>query len=172
MKQKSIIINGQTTSLKLEVSMWEELEFQALEMQMNWRDYIRFVLADCPAESNRASFIRSSLIRRLREWVGCNTGRNIIKSSWTVECKGQYKRYDFTEGRIFAGRDNNNHLRLTDHTVSKYHLMLAFDRRNWWAIDLNSKNGTRDHKLKPVTRALVNSGQPFYMGNSKLIYLP
>ena len=172
MKQKSIIINGQTTSLKLEDSMWEEIEVQAGKMEMGWQDYVRSILDNCPQDANRASFIRSTLIRRIRQWFENSTNGNFIKSSWTIEYRGQYKRYGFSIGRIFAGRDQNNHIRLSDKAVSKFHLMLAFDRQNWWALDLKSKNGTRDHNSKPVTCALVHSGQPFCIGNSRLIYLP
>ncbi len=139
---------------------------------MDWPDYARFVLSECPVNANRASFIRRTLIRNLRAHLSAGDAGSQVRSYWMVEYKNMFNRYEFWSVRILVGRDRENDIQLKDSAVSKRHLMLAFDLLNWWAIDLKSKNGIRDHESNWVSCTVMSPGRPLYLGNSKLIYLP
>ena len=52
------------------------------------------------------------------------------------------ERHLFSRSQLVIGRDPTNDLRTGDSTVSARHARLSFHHGQWWAQDLDSRNGT------------------------------
>ncbi len=74
----------------------------------------------------------------------------------------------FARSEVLIGRDSGCHCCLADSTVSAYHARLTYHHSQWWAEDLNSKNGTllNDEPLKTPT--VLVDGDTLRCGNTDL----
>jgi hypothetical protein len=66
------------------------------------------------------------------------------------------------------GRAADNSIRLSDSTVSAYHLRLAFQGGQWWAEDLGSRNGSAVNDLALEGPMVVTYGDVVRLGKVPL----
>lgn len=169
--KRSIIIQGKTTSVSLDDELWGELERQAVEEGKSWHDYARQLMFDCPSDVNRSAYLRSAMVRKLRERL--DEGRVCPEqpySSWLVDLRGELNRYNLHLGRILVGRASFNNIELNDPMISKKHVLFCYDGETCWGIDLESKNGTWRNGNR-MEKFEMQVGMSIRMGSAELIRL-
>lgn len=168
--RRSIILAGQTTSISMEDELWRELDRQAEANDLKWQEYAREALAECPPHANRSSFVRELLVRNLRAELDFSAGsKSVPASTWVINSKGGAKRYDFRKSHIVAGRGSDCDICINDPLISKRHLLLAFDGLYWWAVDLDSKNGTWSASRHRFDKGRFTHGDKLRFGTAELI---
>ena len=73
-------------------------------------------------------------------------------------------RIPLTQDRILLGRSEDCDLQIIDTAVSSRHCELRREGREWWILDLNSRNGTIVNG-KPVKKQRLFSGDEITIGN-------
>jgi len=138
--KRSIVISTQMTSIGLENAFWDEVERQAKLQGMSWQEYARHLIRDAGDNENRSSFIRKKILQLLKEELE-RAKQGHQEASWTV--RAAHRTYEIgTRGEmLYVGRDADNDIVINDESVSRTHLILCWDKKKWWALDLNSKNG-------------------------------
>jgi DNA-binding NtrC family response regulator len=76
----------------------------------------------------------------------------------------------FVNGALSIGRDAENHLQLTDPTVSGRHCELQRKNERYELIDLDSRNGTFVNGI-PIHHKFIEHGDSIHIGQSELIFL-
>ncbi|PNU18639.1 hypothetical protein C2E25_16585 [Geothermobacter hydrogeniphilus] len=167
--KRSIIIDGSVTSISMEPIFWQEVDRRAEQLGLPWQDYMRRLLSGLHDAPNRSSAVRETLVGMLQD-EGGRQQRPRLEAWWQLK-SGSEVRETGTKGvRLFAGRGGVNDLVFDDAEVSRRHLMLVYDGRHWWAIDLESKNGLYLGR-KRVPMAKLQPGKPVRIGNSELTLL-
>jgi pSer/pThr/pTyr-binding forkhead associated (FHA) protein len=75
----------------------------------------------------------------------------------------------FHQTEIIIGRDPGCDLVLDDDSVSARHTRLSFHHSQWWAEDLQSKNGTHLNQEEILTPTVVVSGDVLRCGKTTLV---
>ena len=73
----------------------------------------------------------------------------------------------FTASGITLGRAPDCSVVFQDDKVSRRHVLLAFDGDDWWAIDLQSRNGLKFARKKIQVLRLA-AGMELVFGNSSM----
>lgn len=165
--KRSISIAGSVTSISLESVFWDELDRQAAIQGIAWQNHVRTILADNIHQTNRSSAIRERLLMQLREEL-LRIRKKRQESWWTLYSPGGTQEVGTRGSILFAGRDAGNDFALDDAEVSRRHLMLGYDGENWWAVDLDSKNGMSYRGKKTLTVKL-EKGISLLLGKSELV---
>jgi predicted DNA-binding ribbon-helix-helix protein len=170
MSKRSVKIDGVTTSLFLEDAFWQELEQRARERDITWTQYLRSLIEENDTSGNRSAAVKEILLSKLRQELDTLRNNKITtnQSYWLVEQRGIRDRVGFEKSTIAVGRDPNNDIVLHDPEVAEKHLLLSFDNQRWWAIDLNTKQGSRLNN-KPVSTALIPRRGEITIGSSQII---
>lgn len=165
-QRRSIIINNKTTSISMEEVFWVELDRLAMVNEMAWQDFIRKILQDEEESVNRAAAVKGAILRyvKLEHTVSSPTGM----TTWWDIVPPRSNRLAETFGyRVIVGRGAECELPIDDNEVSRNHCMLAWDNRNWWLVDLQSKNGVFIND-KRVVVARLRTNQYFALGRTKV----
>lgn len=83
---------------------------------------------------------------------------------------GMGTRYELGETAIVIGRGADCHIRINDHSVSRTHARLQPGTDGFYAVDLQSTNGTFVND-KPITIRKLNDGDYLRVGNCIYRYL-
>lgn len=167
--KRSIIIDGSVTSISMEPVFWQEVDRRAEQLGLPWQDYMRRLLSGLHDAPNRSSAVREALVEMLQD-EGSRQKRPRFETWWQLHTSASTREVGTKGVRLFAGRGSANELVFDDAEVSRRHLMLAYDGHNWWAIDLESKNGLYlGRKRVPLVR--MEPDTPVRIGNSELVLL-
>ena len=77
-----------------------------------------------------------------------------VKPAPPVSLESETETFNFSVSEVLIGRDRACDLHLVDRTISARHTRLSFHHGQWWAQDLNSRNGTFLND-EPVVEAVV-----------------
>jgi transcriptional regulator with GAF, ATPase, and Fis domain len=77
---------------------------------------------------------------------------------------------ELTDSQMSVGRDDANHLRLTDRTVSRKHCVIKQVDDQFELVDLASLCGTFVNGI-PIQRKLLDHGDTIRIGGSELVFL-
>ncbi|MFL5241452.1 MAG: diguanylate cyclase [Gemmataceae bacterium] len=77
---------------------------------------------------------------------------------------GMGTRYPLSEDPVVLGRGNDCEIRINDHSVSRRHARIQAGVDGFYAVDLQSTNGTFVNDA-PVTICKLNDGDYFRVGN-------
>jgi diguanylate cyclase (GGDEF)-like protein len=83
---------------------------------------------------------------------------------------GMGSRYGLSDTPIVLGRGNDCDIRINDHSVSRRHACIQPDEDAFYAIDLESTNGTFVNDV-PATRSKLHDGDYLRVGNCIYRYL-
>ncbi len=165
-KKRSIGIDGITTSMCLEPSFWDEIDRRSIAVGIPWQNFVRQLLKRKEDYSNRSAAVRESLLDLMREDIKESVKEN-TEAWWRLETHSGVVEIG-TRGKIlYAGRSTKNNIIINDKEVSERHLMLCWDQNNWWAIDLETKNGTY-FQNKKIESIKLTAGLSVVLGESKL----
>lgn len=164
--KRSIAITGHTTSISLESVFWDEIERQANLYGMPWQKYTRYLIRDADENINRSAFIRKKVLLHLKEELS-KAKKDAREAWWSVSLSNQTREIGTRSAIIYAGRETDNDLIIDDESVSRRHFMLCWDGEKWWAVDLNSKNGTY-LAGKAIQADIVHEGTPLVAGEAKI----
>ncbi len=163
--RRSIAIDGTITSISMENIFWEEVDRFAAQRGEPWQNFLRNLLEELSDPPNRAAAIKEAVVELLRrEDRGRNRG---LQSHWVLDSSEGRTESTCHSLRLLAGRSEGNDIVIQDHEVSRHHVMLAFDNRFWWAVDLESKNGIW-FKNKAVKVLRLRPGDEIGLGESTL----
>ncbi len=162
-KRRSIILNNITTSISLEEPFWSELERFAEQKGVSWQNFLRSIIADTSSTSNRAAVIKGVIVELLKNEKSVQQCE--IVSLWEIRTLQEKKHINCYSNRLLAGRYYKNEIIIEDSEVSRHHIMFAFDNINWWAVDLNSKNGSFLNNKKFLVKKIKNK-QKIKVGKS------
>ncbi len=170
MSKRSIKIDGVTTSLFLEETFWNELENRAQESDTTWTQYLRTLLDEHDTSGNRSAAVKEILLAQLRdEYEELRREQDgIVSSYWLVEEWGKRERVMFQKNAISVGRDPSNDIIFDDVEVADKHLILVYDNQRWWAVDLNTKQGSKLNN-KPIQTCVVPRRAELSVGSSQII---
>ncbi|MHC4215979.1 MAG: FHA domain-containing protein [Planctomycetota bacterium] len=84
--------------------------------------------------------------------------------------KGDF--YRLGERTNVIGRDESLPIQILDHTVSRKHLRIRFNKRTWTycADDMTSKNGVKINELKIDKDTILKNGDIITIGNTELMF--
>ena len=71
----------------------------------------------------------------------------------------------FTKPEVILGRDPDCDLIISDGTISLRHCQLSFHHRQWWAVDLNSTNGSFLNENLISSDIIITDGDMLRLGN-------
>ena len=170
MSKRSVKIDGKTTSLFLEEPFWKELEQRANSENVTWAQYLRDVLKQPNANSNRSAAVKEFLLCKLRQDLDAlaNTPAGPTQSTWLIEEAGVRRREHFDREKITVGRDTSNDIVIKDTQIAPKHAILAYDGKRWWAVDLNTECGIRLNDKK-IQVAPIPRRSEITLGNSQII---
>lgn len=164
-QRRSIIIDNKTTSISLEEVFWHELDRIASEKGVAWQDFLREILQSDAELSNRAAAVKEFILQYLKQEY--EEQGSVFNAVWELKAPGETRIKETKDFRILVGRSSECEMRLYDPEVSRVHCMLVWDNRNWWIIDLKSKNGVFvDNKRIEVLR--LKSNQSFRVGQTRI----
>ena len=166
-KKRSIIIDKRATSISLEEAFWEELDRFASSRGKSWQDFLRELLEIDPHPPNRAAAVKEALIRLMRMDKDADSSPR-LESWWSVKWPKGKKNICTNGVRLLVGRDVANDIIIKDDEVSRRHLMLSYDGKSWWVIDLDSKNGTKVDGSKISCCCRLTSGMAVNIGLSEI----
>ena len=84
--------------------------------------------------------------------------------------KGDF--YRLGERTNVIGRDESLPIQILDHTISRKHLRIRFDKRTWTycADDMTSKNGVKINGVKIDKDTILKNGDILTIGKTKLMF--
>ncbi len=167
--RRSIAIDGKVTSLMLEPSFWRYLDSLAESAGMSWADFTRIVLDEIGSTDNRAAAIKEHLLDHSLGSSGLrlNGRTDRITSRWELEMGHHSLIETRFSSTLVTGRSRGCSLWLDDEECSRFHAALLRVDGHWWAIDLESKNGTRIEG-RNIKRSRLRPGQWLQLGQSRL----
>lgn len=74
------------------------------------------------------------------------------------------QRFYLSDDPILIGRDDDCHVRIDDHTVSRWHARVVLGTSGFRVLDLNSTNGTHVNQVR-IGNALLVDGDYLQIGN-------
>lgn len=74
------------------------------------------------------------------------------------------QRYQLAEDPLLMGRDDDCHIQIEDHTVSRWHARIILCTGGFRVLDLNSTNGTYVNQMR-VGNAVLMDGDYLQIGN-------
>jgi hypothetical protein len=75
----------------------------------------------------------------------------------------------FHQSEIILGRDPTCDFAIDDELVSGHHARLSYHHAQWWAEDLQSKNGTHINQIPLEIPTVVISGDTLECGKTKVV---
>jgi predicted DNA-binding ribbon-helix-helix protein len=168
-KKRSIIIDGGVTSISMEPAFWEEVDRRASQKGLAWQDYMRRLLSDIKDVPNRSAAVRETLVNLLRAETRQESPQQ-MRAWWLLQTPDGEREIVTRGGRVLIGRIAANDIVVDDPEVSRKHLMLVFDGDNWWAVDLDSKNGIRVRGRR-ISSVQIEKGVPLEFGKSQLVLI-
>ncbi len=167
-QKRSIILNKSTTSISMEEVFWREFERLARQRSFAWQDFLRLILQEKGDAVNRAAAIRQTILEMIKAEAQSGLEKG-LEHCWLVNSGGKEKEVICNGIRVLVGRGYKNDIVLLDPEVSRRHLMFVFDQKNWWAVDLLSKNGTWINGQK-ITARKICVGEKIYLGSSVIYF--
>jgi pSer/pThr/pTyr-binding forkhead associated (FHA) protein len=84
--------------------------------------------------------------------------------------KGDF--YRLGERTNVIGRDESLPIQILDHTISRKHLCIRFDKRTWTycAQDMTSTNGVKINSVKIDKDTVLKNGDIITIGNTELMF--
>ncbi|MGY6587968.1 MAG: FHA domain-containing protein [Wenzhouxiangella sp.] len=170
--RRSIVIDGKVTSLMLEPSFWRYLDLLAETNGVSWAEFTRIALEGIGPTDNRAAAIKEHLLDHALGGSGLRPGGCFapVISQWRIETGSKGRIETRFSSNLVAGRSRGCSLLLADEECSRFHAALIRVDGCWWAIDLNSKNGSRVDGRK-ITRCRLNVEEWLELGQSRLCLL-
>ena len=164
--KRSIAIDGSVTSIGLEPEFWAEIERCAELVPTSWQSFLRSLVIEAGPHTNRSSAVREMLLYRLRAELS-QYDRKRKTACWRLSApQGQFEMNTHS-AIVFAGRDLDNDIIIEDPEVSRKHVLLVWDSQVWWAVDLDSKNGTQINK-RNIKVSKIKKGAVLKLGDSEL----
>ena len=163
MSHRSIIIQGVTTSLSMEPMFWQELDEQAVRRKMKWQAFTRQLLEAAPPGENRSAFLKTTLLTLLKKEVLASRA----EAAWQIQINNDVYAITTHKRLLIVGRGRDCDILLNDVDISRQHLLLAFDGNQWWAMDMDSKNGVW-YRKKRFSSGVLKTGMQLKIGNTRL----
>ena len=153
----------------LEPSFWRFLDDIAETEGMAWADFTRDVLVEIGPAENRAAAVKEWLLNHALGTsdlaLNGTNARNL--SHWQIETATDTRIETRFTSTLVAGRSRGCGLQIDDEECSRFHVALVRVDGRWWAVDLDSKNGTRIDGRK-IERSRLRAGQWLQLGQSRL----
>lgn len=119
------------------------------------------------------AFLGALLLFLLRDLRRDGKGPESIPAAHLVVEEGEETGKEFRLSLTnLIGRAADNTIRLTDKTVSSYHVRLSFQGGQWWLEDLGSRNGTGLNDLEVQEPMVVMYGDRIRLGRVALKLTP
>ena len=167
--KRSILLKGVSTSISMELALWEQIDRRARERNLAWQGYVRQLLEGCQPTNNRSSSVRETLVRELIE-ENTQVAEQQLESWWQLQTPSGKRDFGARGTLLVVGRSAISSIVVDDPDVSRRHFMLVFDGVYWRAVDLDSRNGIwLNKKRHNAVRMTIGSYLDF--GSSKIRFL-